>query len=232
MKSFSVILFLVSASCFGSNKQQLSVADSLFDEEKYTESMELYLSLFEDGFATPSMLLKMAYVADATEDHSFTLYYLDLYYKASGDRLAIGKIEKLAEANALYGYVYSDIDYLMAVFSKYRVEVFALIQAMLLCLLIYIYKKIHQQERPYAALVMQSFLGVVLLILVNFKVEEKAIITSDRSLLRSAPSAGAEPVTVIDKGHKVTVLRESDIWSKILWDGNEVFIRSNRIKSI
>ena len=194
--------------------------------------MELYLPLFADGFATPSMLLKMAYVADATGDYPSALYYLDLYYKVSGDRLAVGKIEELAKANELYGYVYSDIDYLINVFSNYRIEIFSLILAMLLFLMVYAYRKIRRQEKPYAALVIQSFLGVILLILMNFKMEGKAVITSNQSLLRSGPSAGAEPVMVIDKGHKVTVLRESDIWSKILWDGDEVFIRSSRIKAI
>ena len=133
LRSFSIILFLISTASFGAeNQQRLNAADSLFGEEKYTEALELYLSLFEDGFSTSSMLLKMAYVADATGNYSFALYYLDRYYKVSGDRLAIGKIKDLAEANDLDGYVYSDIDYLAAVFSRYKIVVFALILAVLL----------------------------------------------------------------------------------------------------
>ena len=233
LRSFCVILFLISTASFGAEDQQrLNAADSLFGEEKYTEAMELYRSLFEDGFSTPSMLLKMAYVADATGNYSFALYYLDRYYKVSGDRLAIGKIKDLADANELYGYVYSDVDYLAAIFSKYKIVVFALILAVLLPLTFYIYKKVRLGEKPYAVLIIQFFLGGVLFIMVNFKTEEKAIIISNQSLLRSGPSAGAEPVTVIDKGHKITILDRSDVWSRILWDGDEVFIRSSRIKLI
>ncbi|MDE0470324.1 MAG: SH3 domain-containing protein [Ekhidna sp.] len=227
------MLFLISTASFGAEDlPRLNAADSLFDEEKYTEAMESYLSLFEDDFSTPSMLLKMAYVADATGNYPFALYYLDRYYKISGDRLTVGKIKDLAEANDLSGYVYSDVDYLAAVFSKYKIVVFALILAVLLSLTFYTYKKAHLGERPYAVLVIQFFLGGVLFIMVNFKTEEKAIIISNQSLLRSGPSAGAEPVTVIDRGHKITILEKSDVWSRILWDGDEVFIRSSRIKLI
>ena len=54
----------------------------------------------------------------------------------------------------------------------------------------------------------------------------------DLTLLRSGPSAGAEPIEVVTKGHKVKVVSQSEIWTKVLWNGNEVFVRSNRLKLI
>jgi len=231
-RSLIALLFFGSVLCFGANKNQLQVADSLFAEEKYTEAMETYQEFFIEGKLSPAMLLKMAYVADATGDYANALYYLDLYYQKSGDRLTVGKIEELAEANGLYGYNYSDADYLIAILSKYKIHLSILFLGMLVLLLAYSFKKVNQKERPYAALIIQSLFGLLLLFLVNFNRDKKAIVVADQSLLRSGPSAGAEPVKLIEKGHKVTVIYSSEIWSKILWEGDEVFIRNSRLKAI
>ena len=227
-----VILFFNSADCFGMDQKQLSIADSLFAEKNYTEAMESYKRFFSKGYASPGMLIKMAYVADATDDFASALYYLDLYYQKSGDRLAVGKIEELAEANDLYGYRYSDLDYLMAVFSKHTLKVFIVMTGLLVLLMAYVYKKIKQKKRPIVALAIQSFVAIVLLIIVNFRIDEKAMVNAEQSLLRSGPSAGAEPVEVIDRGHRVVVKDYSVVWSKIIWQGKEVFIRTNRLTAI
>ena len=232
VRHIPVIVFFISISSFGQDQKQLKVADSLFNEGKYTEALALYNSLFEAGYASPATLLKMAYVADAQNDHSNALYYLDLYYQKSGDRLAVGKIEELADANDLFGYTYTDTDYLIAIFAKYSTQVLALTLGVFLLLFVYCFRKIKRKERPYAGLVIQSFFAVLLLFLVNFKTQDKAIIIADHALLKAGPSAGAEAIQVIAKGHRVTVLNYSEIWSKIIWEGDEVFIRTSRLKSI
>ena len=232
VRSFLLVVFFISSSSFGMNQEQVAVADSLFAEEKYTEAMGRYRSFFEGGYASPAMLLKMAYVADATGNFADALFYLDLYYQKSGDRLVIGKIEEMANERGLYGYIYSDLDYLFAIFSKFRVPIFSLILVSLLFLLVYIYRKLRRAERPTAAMVLQVFFSLILLLLVNFEIDQKAIVVSDQALLRAGPSAGAEPIRIISKGHKVTVLANEEVWSKILWEGDEVFVRTSRLRSI
>jgi len=231
-RSFTAVLTFVAVASLAQEKGDLTVADSLFADGKYTEAMEQYEQLIASGYGSASSLLKMAYVADARSDYASALYYLDLYYKVSGDRLAVGKIEELAEQHALEGYDYTDLDYLAAVFSKFRLQAYLLVLTLITLLLVYSYRKIKQHERPYAALLTQFFFALVLLVLVNFKSDQRAIIATDNALLRSGPSAGADAVSFLQKGHRVVVLSKTELWSKILWEGEEAFIRTSRLKSI
>ncbi len=232
VRSFPGILFFFSFQGFGAYEKELRQADSLFKEEKYTEAIEVYERFLTEGLASNAMLLKMAYVADASGDYADALLFLDLYYKKSGDRLVIGKIEELAEAHDLYGYTYSDLDYLGAIFSRYKTHVSILAILILLSLLVYMQRKAHRNEVSYPLLFLQLVLGMTLLFTVNFRPKKQAIVVAEQSLLRSGPSAGAEPISIISKGHKVTVSDHNAVWSKIIWEGEEVYIRKDKLKVI
>ncbi|MBK7650109.1 MAG: hypothetical protein IPJ20_04215 [Flammeovirgaceae bacterium] len=52
--------------------------------------------LYESGRYTPAMLLKMAYIQEGLGRISQSIYYLQLYYKATNDEQALSKIEELA----------------------------------------------------------------------------------------------------------------------------------------
>lgn len=74
---------------------------------------------------------------------------------------------------------------------------------------------------------------LVLLLLNNFAHEGKlAIVTASDTYLMKGPSAGADVVEVVSKGHRVEVLGQKDVWVKILWNGHEAFIKSFNLKPI
>ncbi len=227
-----IVFFLIPfGKCFAAD-DRLSVADSLFEKQKFTEAKEVYESYFQKQLATPAMLLKMAYIEDATGSYEQALFYLHLYYKKSGDRLAVGKIEELAKANDLSGYSYNDFDYFEAIYANYKIQILFSFFAIVLLLFAYLLKKLRNGEKPVAAFMIQLVFMVFLLILVNFKTTQRAIIVKDYSLLKSGPSAGAPSLELVSKGHQVTVLEQAEVWSKIRWVGKEVYIRSSRIKLI
>lgn len=222
----------MASVCVGQNKSAFKEADSLFANEKYKEAERLYETQVADGYASPSMLLKLAYVSDAREDYTEALYYLDLYFKKSGDRLALGKIAEIAQERNLSGYQYTDVDYLFALYKKQESYFFMALLLLLFLLGLYMYQKIRrQEEKPQAALVVQCFTAVLFIFLLNFNPPQQAIITGP-SLLKSGPSAGAPSVRVIEEGHKVTVTDYSQVWSKIVWEEGEVYIRSSHLKMI
>ncbi len=210
----------------------LTSADSLFNNQKYTEAYELYEELYQNNLASASMLLKMAFIQDGLGNYTDALFFLDQYYQSTADRSVIGKIEEIAEENGLAGYSYDDMDYFQALINLYKVHFILLLSTILIMLLAYVYRKHKQDEQAVAAGIIQLFTAFCLLMILNFKASPEAILNSNETLLRSGPSAGAEPIEILSKGHKVKVLDQDDVWTQILWDGQEVFVRNGKLKVI
>ncbi|WP_370089158.1 SH3 domain-containing protein [Ekhidna sp.] len=221
--------FLCSATA---QNELLTQGDSLFNQQKYTEAFKNYNQLLSDGKVSTAMLLKMAFIQDGLGNYEHALYFLDLYYQKSADRNVVGKIEELAEANELEGYTYDDINYFFSLLEKYRMHFTLLLTSVMILLLVYVFKKANVGEKPIAAVIIQVFVVAMLFSITNLRSSNHGIITSNGTLLRSGPSAGAEPITLINKGHKVKVLDQTDVWTKILWDGEEVYVRNGKVRVI
>ena len=76
---------------------------------------------------------------------------------------------------------------------------------------------------------MISAFFILVLSVNNFLEYDRAIINSDNVILMSAPSAGAEPVEIIEKGHLIEIISRHDTWVKILWFDQEVFIKTQKL---
>lgn len=233
LRLIALYIFL-GTSFFASSSQKLVMqADSLFASQKYTEAFEIYEGLFDAGKSSSSMLLKMAFIKDGLGNYVDALYFLDLYYKKSADKSVVVKIEELSAEKSLSGYKYDDTHFFVAVLSKYQMQIQLVLAALILTLTAYIFRKKKQNERPITATVFQLFLLVALILLTNESYEKnQGIIVQNNTLLRSGPSAGAEPVQLVERGHKVEILSKDHVWSKISWDGEEVFVRNARLKAI
>ncbi len=48
----------------------------------------------------------------------------------------------------------------------------------------------------------------------------------------SGPSAGADVLEVVKKGHKVDILGKEDVWVKIRWDDQVAYLKEGKIKAI
>ena len=47
-----------------------------------------------------------------------------------------------------------------------------------------------------------------------------------------APSAGANIMDVIQKGHKISIKGTHDVYSEIEWDGLNVYVKSKNIRPL
>lgn len=232
MRIFLGILFSCFFSQILAQKSTLAEGDSLFNQQKYTEAYEKYESVYKTEKASSSMLLKMAFIHDGLGNYTEALFFLDKYYRMSADRLVVGKIEELAESNDLSGYKYTDIDYFLALLEKYKVYIMFLLASTTLLLLVYILRKTKGEEIPYAAAIIQFIVAIGLVVVVNVTPAPRAIVVSDQTLVRTGPSAGADPVEMIAKGHKVKILKQDEVWTQIVWDGREVFVRNGKLRII
>ncbi|MEM6829276.1 MAG: SH3 domain-containing protein [Bacteroidota bacterium] len=221
-------LFLVISRFAAAN--ELNQGDSLFVSQKYTEALDVYQELFDTDRYTYSMLLKMAFINDGLGNYPQALYYLDLYYKKTADRSVVAKINEISEENSLSGYQYNDTHFFLALMEKYQAPFQLVLFSFILLLMAYAYRKRQKKEQAAPAVVLQFVLVIVLLIVNNQVFDSKqGIIGSDQTLLRSGPSAGAEPVEVLSRGHKVKVLEELPVWTKIAWDDEEVYVRKGKV---
>lgn len=226
---FIVLIFLIPLQGF--SQEKLDQADSLFAAQKYTEAFDVYDEIFENGDASPSMLLKMAFIKEGLEEYVEALYFLNLYYIQSGNKKALVKMQEIATANHLEGYQYTDQDFMINILNKNRLYIETGMIILIVFLLIYAIRKFQKKQSASLPLFFQILLMALLFVFSNeFFTSEKAIVMADHTLLRSAPSAAAETLDSINKGHKVRVLDQSEIWVKIEWNDQPAYLRKGRIR--
>lgn len=213
----------------------LEKADSLFKERRYTQSLEIYESIYDDSQrATPAMLLKMAYSEEAMGNLSNALVYLHDYYRITSDKAVLKKMSDLAQVNGLEGYDSNDFQRFVKSIQDYKLIIVAVLLALCLLILSMIFRKIskHQEKSPGLAV---GFILVLALTVffVNFSGQpQKGIVTSANSYVMSGPSAAAELIEVIGQGHKVEILDKNDIWYQIKWKGKTAFVRENNLQEL
>ena len=226
------ILFSASllAQDYTLNVSLLREADSLFTNKKYTEALTSYQAVYDQDKATPAMLLKMAFIHEGLDQTVESLYFLNQYYQLTADREAITKINELAKAHQLSGYEYSDGEYLLGYYRKYQTMILGTISALLLLSTVLVWRRKQHQETWVPAFVFQIIVAGLLLTFSNQWMEsQKAIIKTNNTVLMNGPAAGAEPITIITKGHRVEVLERNTIWTKINWNNRVGYVRNNRI---
>lgn len=220
--------------------QLLASADSLFEARQYTESFKLYDQLFrEDQVVSPAVLMKMAFIQESLGDYSETLYYLNEYFLLTSDESAVQKMQQLSEEHNLRGYEYTDFDLFFNYFREYRYMVIYGLAALVMIGLLYrafANKKrtsSSPRSRPYGWGVAYLLLLGLLFFVTNYSLEpQRAIIMADHTYIMDAPSSGAEVVYISEKGHRVTVNGEEDVWTRIVWDGQPAFVRQQNIREV
>ena len=232
----SILFALLSCSTLvAQNNTQLSVADSLFEQKKYTESFEIYSSLLDqEEQASPRMLLKMAYIKEGLGDYSNALYYLNLYYLQTSDKHARNKMKEIADEESLTGFSVDDTDYMIGLLIKYQTHIQLSLFAVLVLMLSYLgYKKIKLKSRPVGSLILFSTILIALLYFINFGVQnDQAIIVENHAYVMSGPSSGSDLLDVVAKGHRIKTYSEHGPWLEIKWNDQRAFIKKNKVRKI
>ena len=233
-----ILIYFISSSLpafSDAAKDQLILADSLFSQKKYTQSFDLYAEIYHaHNKVSPTMLLKMAFVKEGLGDYTNALYYLNLYYLKTYDKKVLKKMESLAEKHKLSGYDYDDAAFFLNIYYQYRLQIvlfFICLVALLFALIVHKKRKNQTVPRIYGYYYITFLVG--LLLLNNFYREaKKAIITSDRAYLMDGPSPGSNIIEIVENGHKVSVLGQNDVWTKISWGDRKVYIKEFNLKAI
>jgi len=235
LKSFSIfILLIVNTAHSQELTNNISLADSLFEKRKYTESLEMYENIIVEKKASPAMLLRMAYIYEGLGNLSNALISLDHYYKITADKKVLIKMKELASQNGLEGYSTSDWDYLLNSYYKFRNIIVAIFISMAILILTMIYRKKnkHMEFSPGLGFGLFAVLALIFFLVNLSDVEDKGIITGTNTYLMTGPSAGADLIEVVGEGHKVKIIDQTDIWIQIKWKGGRAFVRENNIEAL
>lgn len=217
------------------NEGEVTRADRFFSQKKYTESLKIYENIFlKSGKASPSMLMKMAFIYEGLGNYTQTLYYLSLHYEYAPGNETLLRMEKIAQNQELKGYEHSDFDYIKAIYHGYYIYFNILI---ILIFATFFASFIYRIRKKRSIPVRQgiSFLAtlITVFVLLNFTENKpKAIIKNDKVFLMSAPSAASELLEKVGKGHRVEILSKKDIWFKIKMGEKVAYIRENNLIKI
>lgn len=214
------------------SQPQLRQADQLFAKKKYMESLAVYEDLFQASHqASPSMLMKMAYIYEALGDYTQALYYLNLHYVYRPSHAALVQMENIAQQHRLQGYERSDLDIFKALYHRYFMYISSFL--LFICLFAYgalAYRRILKEPiSPRYPIILMTILALVFFLIIFSNESTKAIIKLDNTYLMNAPSAGANVLAKVSQGHRVEVLGRQDVWTKIIWKNQEAFIKESQL---
>ena len=230
--SFQIVCYstcLALATQGQSLHYHLAKADSLFAQKRYTQSLDLYRSIFKQQQYTPAMLLKMAYI-EGLENLASSLYYLNLYYRITRDELAFLKIKELADKYRLEGYDLSDRERLLSVYTENHQTISYALMAFAVFLLSLFAILRRRGQKTIGAWGVLLIVLIMMFVHTNVSIQYKtAIVSSANTYLMTGPSAGSSVFQIINEGHRVNVLGEKDIWVHVRWNNKEAYIKKDNL---
>ena len=225
------ILFFFPLLCSAQN-EKIKHADSLFKAKQYTQSLELYQSVFNDKKYTPAMFLRMAYINEGLGKIGATLFFLKLYHLASDDEQALKKTEELASKFKLTGYEEDDSSRLKRWFTNYTGMIQFILTLALFSISMAIFYQKSQNKKSWGLLVPFILLTGILMYVTNISSSESVIVIGNKTYLMDGPSAGANVTSVIDEGTLLKVVGREDVWLCVKWIDKEVYLKEKSVMKV
>ena len=232
MKNFFLICSLIIF--FNSDlKSQLIKADSLFNLNKYSESKVLYDSIFyKKNKYSNSMLLKMATIEENLGNYEKSIYYLELFQKNKNENKVLDKINNIVDNKNLNGFENSDKKIFINIYKKYRNNILALLLTLTSIIFIvnlvrYFRKNVVNFALPFFYI--SSFLS---LLIINIKPPSDAIVFKDYTFIMKEPSSGSDLYSILNKGDKLIVSKDLEVWYEIILDGKKRYVRKKNVRLI
>ena len=232
MKNFFLICSLIIF--FNSDlKSQLIKADSLFILNKYSESKVLYDSIFyKKNKYSNSMLLKMATIEENLGNYEKSIYYLELFQKNKNENKVLDKINNIVDNKNLNGFENSDKKIFINIYKKYRNNILALL--LTLTSIIFIVNLVRYFRKNVVNFVLPFFYisSFLSLLITNLKPPSDAIVFKDYTFIMKEPSSGSDLYSILNKGDKLIVSKDLEVWYEIILNGEKRYVRKKNVRLI
>ena len=226
---------LSSGTVFSANRKELKTADSLFAMARYPESLVLYKKNFsEDEKNNQSLLLKLAFLAEKTNNYTDCLFYLSKLALTNPSRRLFEKMDKLAEEQNLTGYEFDDYNYFIIFYRRYGDYIPILLLTLGTYIVVIMVTKVRRKE-PILHIHKLSIIVYLLVLLGILNVPSlyrTCIIINENTFLRDEPSSASAVIDRVGKGHKLTIVGSVDHWNRVIWNNQIVYIRKSDLWNI
>ena len=230
---FSSVLSFTPA--FSVDVNELKTADSLFAIARYQESLVLYKKNFSDDKKnSPGLLLKLAFIAEKTNNYSDCLFYLSKLALVNPSRRLFEKMDKLANEQSLSGYEFDDYNYFIIFYRRYGDYIPILLLTLGTYIVVIMVTKARRRE-PILQIHKVSIVVYMLVMLGLLNIPslyKTCIIVNENTFLRDEPSSASHVVERVNKGHKLTVVGSVDHWNRVIWNNKIVYIRKTDLRNI
>ena len=234
MRIFRIIVILVTSSFFCENSySSIQKADSLFNLKRYSESKILYDSIFyKENKYSNSMLLKMATIEESLDNYEKSIYYLELFQKNKNENKVLDKINDIVDDKNLNGFDNSDKKIFINIYKKYRINILALL--LTLTSIIFIVNLVRYFRKNVINFILPFFYisSVLSLLIINIKPPSDAIVFKDYTLIMKEPSSGSDLYSILNKGDKLIVSKDLEVWYEIILDGKKRYVRKKNVRLI
>ena len=234
MRIFRIIVILVTSSFFCENSySSTQKADSLFNLKKYSESKILYDSIFyKENKYSNSMLLKMATIEESLDNYEKSIYYLELFQKNKNENKVLDKINDIVDDKNLNGFENSDKKIFINIYKKYRSNILALL--LTLISIIFIVNLVRYFRKNVINFILPFFYisSVLSLLIINIKPPSDAIVFKDYTFIMKEPSSGSDLYSILNKGDKIIVSKDLEVWYEIILNGKKRYVRKKNVRLI
>ena len=234
MRIFRIIVILVTSSFFCENSySSTQKADSLFNLKRYSESKILYDSIFyKENKYSNSMLLKMATIEESLDNYEKSIYYLELFQKNKNENKVLDKINDIVDDKNLNGFENSDKKIFINIYKKYRSNILALL--LTLISIIFIVNLVRYFRKNVIKFILPFFYisSVLSLLIINIKPPSDAIVFKDYTFIMKEPSSGSDLYSILNKGDKLIVSKDLEVWYEIILDGKKRYVRKKNVRLI
>ncbi|MGM0579630.1 MAG: tetratricopeptide repeat protein [Bacteroidota bacterium] len=231
----SSLILIVIFTTYGftqSLEKELVKADSLYEKKQYLSAVKIYDKIFQEGHSSPAMLLKLAKIEEGMGNLGQSMFYLEKYYQLTKDENALNYLEDTTDEIAAIGFDYGLI-YKADLFYKEWKLYFQLFFSIVIFLGLGLMIKNHNstpKKNNYFAMAIIPILIVAFLN--NYNGKSDAIVTITPSYLLEGPSSGANLVEKVNTPAKIQVKNQIDVWSKVIFEEKEAYIKTSQIKRL
>ena len=234
LKTFniSLLIILFYPVILNGKNDLLNTGDSLFKEEKYYDAKKYYDSLFYNkNMFSYSMLIKMSFIEESLGNFEKSIYYLSFYKKRKENNEVDNSLQKIINNNNLKNFEKSDFDFFENKFLIYKNHI--IYSLLFISILIFSYNTYMIFKKRKINYIKSFFLiNIFLLFVLNFTNNSKGIVSNNNTFIMYNPSSGSDVHSIINKGEKLEIIGQKDVWYEIKIDNKKRYIRKKNLLKI
>ncbi|MHA8049742.1 hypothetical protein V7S79_01345 [Aquirufa sp. ROCK-SH2] len=217
------------------DRNQLALADSLFNSNHLLEAEKIYQPLLSNNpKESENIKLKLAYISKVKNDWIKELYYLASLQAKEAKHSIAKRMEEIGNNHQLIGY---QINWSNQLYWSYF-KVFPYLMIILILFAIYvaailIHKKRQQIKIKAFHLISFNLYLLFLIAFINFpNYLNFGMVMNDKTYMREFASSVSPVKKILKKGSLITYWGKTDIWERCYFEGEFGFIKSENYLKI